>query len=330
MKQDVRWFAVAREDLIDVLLGEEEPRGGGALSPADLELRHGALALGYRPLSYGARTASQPTAVVIPDNSAVETLSWLRVYAEEAFPISQFARVARLTDWDIFGRIGSSTSEYSFRPERWASVAVGETLAQADSEVDLQAMPLSRIASSLSLPVGRTASLFGHGEPTRVCVDRLRILCDDARLGRRAIGVDHLAPIWALCTATVAGHLEPHEAAQLVVDACIAHLRDSAPNARLQDVEFLSRFPGLRSDSVEHRVMAFTELAQAIAALPAVELGGLGATLLAAGCFMVGRSTSHAFLLNRFQKLAPTAFAWFGLMAALAGPRAWTLLGCGR
>ncbi|MNL28481.1 hypothetical protein D3C87_1501250 [compost metagenome] len=38
---------------------------------------------------------------------------------------------------------------------------------------------------------------------------------------------------------------------------------------------------------------------------------------------MVGRSTSHAFLLNRFRRVAPAAFAWFGLIAAIAGSRCW-------
>lgn len=45
--------------------------------------------------------------------------------------------------------------------------------------------------------------------------------------------------------------------------------------------------------------------------------------MLAAAAFLVGRSTSHAFLLKRISRVSPAACVWFGAMAALAGPRAW-------
>lgn len=321
MNRDVHWFAVGREDLVDVLLGEEAPREPGAPSP--LSRGTNGLSLGYEVKAGHSVEASLPVVVVVEDQAAAETFSWLRVYAEDVFPISQFARVVRISDWEVFGPEAQGKDIENFRPGRWGSVAVGETLAQSDSEVDLRNMPLSRVASSLSLPVGRTTSLFGHGEPTRVCVDRLRTICDDARMGRRALGVDQLAPIWALCGVSLDEHIEPQVVVDLVVNACSAHLRDAKPEVRWEGAEFLARHAGLRSDSVEQRVMAFSELAQEIARLPSLHIAGIGGTLLAAGCFLVGRSTSHVFLLNRFQRIAPSAFAWFGLMAAFAGPRTW-------
>jgi hypothetical protein len=323
MKDNLRWFTVSREDLIDVLLGEEAPRGPSTGTPFSHELRSGMLALGCDPEESRSTRAVLPALVVLPDKSATETLSWLRVYAEDAFPISQFSRVILLSDWEIFGNRHDAMHDGSFRPERWASVALGETLAQSDAEVDLQSMPLSRVASSLTLPVGRTAKIFGHGDPTRVCVDRLRTISGDTRFGHRTIGVEQLTPIWALCGARLQDHLDVNDAVDLVVDASSEHFRRSDPDTPWHGLEFLNRFIGLRSDSVEQRVVAFTELALAVTRLPAIQITEIGATVLAAGCFMVGRSTSHVFLLSRYQRVAPAAFAWFGVMAALAGPRSW-------
>jgi hypothetical protein len=45
--------------------------------------------------------------------------------------------------------------------------------------------------------------------------------------------------------------------------------------------------------------------------------------LAAAGAFLVGRGTSHLFLLRRAGKRWPSALAWFGLLAALGGPELW-------
>lgn len=322
MNQDLRWFAVAREDLIDVLLGEEGPRGIGSPTPPDIEYQPGMIALGYKAKLRHSGGREFPAIVALDDRSAIETFSWLRVYSEDAFPISQFARVVLQSDWKVFGQFDELPRDF-FRPERWASVAVGETLAQADSEVDLQSMALSRVASSLSLPVGRTASIFGNGEPTRVCVDRLRAITEDSRFGRRNIGVEELTPIWALCGASVDEHIDPSEAADVVLAACNSHLRDHSSSTSWNSEDFLGAFPRLRSDSIEQRVVAFNELAQEVSRLSPALIAGLGAAALAAGCFLVGRGTSHAFLLSRYQRVAPSAFAWFGLMAAFAGPRSW-------
>lgn len=98
MSHDIRWFAVAREDLLDVLLGEATPNGPPGLTLPLPELRRGMLALGYKPEYARAMGRNTPAIVVLEDKFIIETLSWLRVYAEEAFPISQFARVIRLSD----------------------------------------------------------------------------------------------------------------------------------------------------------------------------------------------------------------------------------------
>ena len=47
MTEVIRWFAVGREDLLDVLLGEESPSGRASSTPPLSELRAGKLALGH-------------------------------------------------------------------------------------------------------------------------------------------------------------------------------------------------------------------------------------------------------------------------------------------
>ena len=325
MNEVIRWFAVGREDLLDVLLGEAPPNEPSSSAPPLPALRAGKLALGYRD-NDGEAMCSMcgPSIVIVDDNSATETMSWLRAFADEAFPMSQFARVVKLSDWVTFSskRRNFSHGE-DFSPQRWAAVSVGEVLAQAESDIDLQNMPLSRLASSLTLPVGRATNLFGSGDATQQCVDRLRIVSADARFARRPISVSQLTPIWALCGARIEGHLEAHESALMVVEAASKLFRDEVGPVFVEGGLFLERYAGLRSDSAEERVVAFNEFSDDVLRLPASQVASSGAFLLAAAAFMVGRSTTHAFLLSRFRRAAPSSFAWFGLIAAFSGSRCW-------
>ncbi|MFY3456323.1 hypothetical protein ACOTJD_06675 [Achromobacter xylosoxidans] len=320
MNHDLRWFAVSREDIVDVLLGEAMPRGLSTLNLPDAGSQN-TLVLGYKGAP--GRTREVPSVVILEDDSTAEVLSWIRVYADDVFPISQFARVVQHSDWKVFDHQMHDASDEAFWTARWASVAVGETLGQSEAEVDLQNMPLSRIASSLSLPVGRTTRLFGGGEPTRLCVERLRAIVEDNRFGRRAVGVDQLTPVWAMCGARAGGFIEPDKAVDIILSAYTSNLSPASTRSLLRGTEHLSGYPGLRSDSVEERVMAFTELSNDVSRSTSLQMAEVGALMLASGCFLVGRGTSHVFLLNRFQRVAPTAFTWFGLIAAMSGPRFW-------
>lgn len=325
MNEVIRWFAVGKEDLLDVLLGEVFPSGDSVSAPSLLELRFGKLALGYK-VDDGDAVSSMfgPSVVILEDDSATENMSWLRAFADEAFPLSQFARVVKFSDWVTFSSKEKNLNHVgNFFPQRWASVSVGEVLAQAESDVDLQSMPLSRIASSLTLPVGRASKIFGSGDATKQCVDRLRTISSDPRFARRPITVSQLTPIWALCNTQIEGNLEANEAALMVVEAASEFARNQSSPAATGGRHFLESYKGLQSDSAEERVIAFNEFCDDVLSLPTAESASSSAFLLAAAVFMVGRSTSHAFLLNRFRQAAPAAFAWFGLIAAFAGSRCW-------
>jgi hypothetical protein len=85
----------------------------------------------------------------------------------------------------------------------------------------------------------------------------------------------------------------------------------------------LENFPGLRSASVEERVVTFQRLVADIKTIDTAGEYPALAAVVAGAVFLVGKGTSHAFLLKRVPAIAPAASAWFGLMAALAGPGVW-------
>ncbi|WP_157869593.1 hypothetical protein [Thiomonas arsenitoxydans] len=318
----IRWHEVSREDLLDVLLGEPSSLKPSISSFPSLEVKGGKLAVAYAAEA-GTDAYLLPTLVVLGNEFAADTLSWLRVYADEVSPISQFARVVLASDWSAFGEATDSLRRVRNRADRWACVAVGEALAQSDGDSELQAMPLSRVSSCFSIPIGRTNLLFGDGNLVRQCVDRLRTVSQDQRLGRRTLSVDQLLPVLAIAGSAVLEDTAASEAALLVVEAASTYFAAFLRSPPLVSFNQLKNYPGLSSDSIEERVVAFNRLSLEVLNQDPSQFGETIAPVLAAAAFLVGRGTSHVFLLKRFGRVAPVAFAWFGVIAALAGPRAW-------
>ena len=186
-REDVRWVAIDREDLLDVLLGEHEPPDAGRRSLSELDLRGTRLAVGYRDTPQGSHTP--PALIVIPDGAVPETLSWLRTFAGEALPLSQYARVILASEWRQFEALPNVSADTGQRVDRWASIAVGEAISQVEGETELQNLPLSRLAGCFTTPVARAALVWCCEQATRTCVDRLRLLETDRRFGRRPVGV---------------------------------------------------------------------------------------------------------------------------------------------
>lgn len=328
MKQDeIRWATIDREDLLDVLLGEHQPPDLDRRMQPDLAPRGARLAVGYR----GARDRGgygTPSLIVIPDETATETFSWLRTFADEVSPLSQYGRVALASDWRRFEVQKETPCIGEQRPDRWSSIAVGEVLSQIEGETSLQNLPLSRFAGCFTTPVARAALIWGHDEATQTCTNRLRQLESDRRFARRPVGIEQLLPVWAIASANIKENLPPSEAASYVLDAGVGYFkandRKYVPSA---SPLILKEAQGFTSDSIEERVGAFNRLASNILQRAHSDRGvvpsALDSLLLAAAAFQVGRGTSHVFLLQRVQGFAPTAAAWFGAMAALTGPRAW-------
>lgn len=328
MRQDeIRWVAIDREDLLDVLLGERQALNRDGVLIPSFSPHGNQLILGYRS-GQGRGDYEAPSLILIPDDTVAESLSWLRAFADEASPLSLYGRVVFASDWRRFQVKNDVIFCGKQPPNLWPSIVVGEALSQMEGETSLLNLPLSRFAGCFTTPIARAALIWRHDEATQTCTNRLRQLESDRRFARRPVGIEQLLPVWAIASSCIEENLPPTEVASYVLDAGVGYYKandrkyaSSASSLMLKEVH------GLSSDSIEERVGAFNRLASNILQRAKSDRGtvpsALDSLLLAAAAFQVGRGTSHVFLLQRVQSFAPTAAAWFGAMAALAGPRAW-------
>lgn len=327
MKHDeICWILVDREDLLDVFLAEYMPKHSSQIPP-ESALLGVKIAVGYRCTQYQPEFA-YPSLIVIPDSSANETLSWLRTFAGEVFPLSQYARVLLLSEWHQYDKLHDSLDFGEPRSYRWASMIVGEALCQIEGEASLQNLPLSRFAGCFTTPIARASIIWKNRDTTLACTDRLRQLENDRRFSRRSVGVEQLHPIWSIANSNIHSHHSPDEAVNFVLEAANEYFKiNNQKSNELSSSILTNEFCELKSDSVEERVSAFNRLSSHILSRTQsgidITQSAIANVVLAAAAFLVGRSTSHIFLLQRVQRLAPTAAAWFGVIAALAGPQSW-------
>lgn len=320
--QNLSWYRVEKDEVASLAFGFSSAKGSGSFSPDPILDSRQPIAAGFpRTPSYASRY-QPPAVMILREGDAAETLSWLKVYARDAFPLSQFARVMTEQDWELF-QAESEPSSHS-RPDRWACVVLGEILAQGESDAELSSLPLSRAAASFSAAIARTELIHGSMDITRTCSERLRAIEAERRFVRRPVSISDLIPVWALTSANLEGDTdEARQIAQLVLDAAFSY---ASPNLSGRH-HALSVFdsPALHSDSVEERVVAFQRLASSLDERIRQDTAftPMAAVAMAAAAFLVGRGTSHAFLLRKSANLAPLSFVWFGLMAALMGPRGW-------
>lgn len=316
------WYQLSRDEIPATTLGtgahahkQQQSSPSRAINP-DMVGSVGFAWEASHSLEYHA-----PTAFVLHQQSMAETLSWLRVYARDSFPLSQFGRVVSTDDWDMIS-IEDGPS-HSFRDDRWASVVLGELLAQSEHDITLDTLSLSRVQACFSIAIARAHKFYDSHRVTRACTERLRAIEADSRFLRRSINVDALVPIWSLASASF-GHISNmRDLADFTLTAASSYERPTQ-----------SGLPGLAdhlpealfSESIEERVVAFQSVASSAveggASSPA-NSSSYPAAVVAAAAFLVGKGTSHAFLLRKYSKLAPTAHVWFGLMAGLAGPSYW-------
>jgi hypothetical protein len=321
IKSNIRWKAFSRDALPDALFGISSPNSAARYSFERYDLMGDNVVAGFSDSRIGA-DYNPPCIFVIADESAAETFSWLRVYSPETFPLSQFGRVVSVDEWNRFESPDSYPS-FQIRHDKWASVIVGEALAQGEADVELAQLPLSRASACFTTAIARATSVHRIDEATRTCADRLRLIEADRRFVRRPVSVTELLPVWAMVGAPLGEALSPQEATEFVLTALEKYL-PMGSRPRTAAVANLRGHPELGSDSIEERVLAFQRLASEL--VHATERGprnGLPSALLAAAAFMVGRSTSHHFLISRIGGLFPAASVWFGLIAALAGTEAW-------
>jgi hypothetical protein len=319
--ESIRWRLLERDTLPEALFGETSDQNVTTSRFESSELETGRIALGFvgnqRQSGY-----SPPSIAVMADKLASETFSWLKTYADETSPLSQFGRIVTTKDWALFTALIQGRQVNACREDYWASVILGETLAQGEGEGEPSTIPLSRALGCFSTAVARTASIYGHEIATRECTERLQKLAADPRFVRRSVAIEDLMPVWVMTNSQLPEAVTAIEVVHLVVNTAWKNHFDDLLG--VVSPSLLLEHRGLFSDSIEERVIAFNLLSSVLVQFAArSSRGNFCGVLLAAAAFLVGRSTSHEFLLRKFGSQIPTAFVWFGLLAALAGPRAW-------
>jgi hypothetical protein len=317
--RNLTWRLFAREELSDALFGDRPQHGHSFDIPKQSRLGLDAIGVAYAD-DRRHHNYAPPGMVLLDEDSRAEILSWLRVNSPETFPLSQFARVLTWADWSAFYESDfykGDTVEFG-REDRWASLITGEIIAHGDTDTDLSKLPLSRAAGCFSTAVARTRLTYGSKEASAVCTQRLKALESDQRFVRRHIAVKDLEPIW-----TVAERAEPraftHEEA---IDLVLEVLRRDDRSSSL--LSYFSGAYNLHSDSIEERVVAFNSLTEKLKSLPAeIRCSSACSSVLAVAAFLVGRSTSHEFLVRRNLEAFPYGPVWFGLLAGLVGSAHW-------
>jgi len=312
------WRVVTREDLTDVIYGRRRPPGF-AHSPSISKLGLDAIAVAFE--SELLNDYSSASLILLDDRSRVETFAWLKVNAPEIFPLSQYSRVMSAADWTGISQEAFDAAGHRKKPSHadvWASVVAGEMIAQGDLDMELNQVPLSRAAGCFSLTVARAYLTFGAGRTSALCVNRLSMLEQDVRFARRHVSVKDLVLIWQLLERAGSKDCEPEIAIDMVVDCVRRQIGNSSP------LEVLAHAYALHDDSFEERVVAFNQLIGKLKELPVeVRRGPTCSAVLAIAAFLVGRGTTHEFLVRRNLEFFPFGPIWFGLLAGLVGSRCW-------
>jgi hypothetical protein len=316
---NLSWFQTDAAELANLVFNAtRKPKS--PLNFSEISLSSVDIALGYD--ASPSSTYTSPALIILRDESVPKILGWLKVYAPEAYPLTQFARVMARSDMDMSYQTPSTPN----RHDKWACIILGELLGQSGMDVDPAALPLSRAAACYSTPIARAKILHANPDATRLCGERLRVIERDDRFFRRPVTVDELTTVWSLMTAVAPFGDEPSaENPRNLIFSIVETIATYEEKVRNANQVRLHNYPDLIRDSVEGRVLAFQKLARDVAgnASPGQRLTIYQSALLAGGAYLVGRGTSHVALLNDLSAIAPMAFVWFGLIAAVHGAHGW-------
>lgn len=312
---DFIWYCFDRTNLPEALfaVGELASLSGGRQDELKSEQE---LTFGY--VSAPSKLdCNSPALLILSDSKGAEVLAWVSTYSPESFPLSQFSRLVKYSDYQLLNNKIVDAKVFWPRKDRWASVVLGEILAQGDSEVSIGSLPLSRAQAVFTTPIAKSAIFHSNDGVVETCIDRLRLLEKDRGFVDRTVTIDELIPIWK----RIGVFWDDTYPIKKLID--LLPLPKSKNDLFSSGMD-LSQYPDLLSDSAEKRVLEFRRFIREIPANLAVDrFNPLVPASLAIAAFFVGRSTSHVFLLKEISKDFPTVFVWFGLVAALMGPTFW-------
>lgn len=324
-KQEIIWYSFERDAVSHALNGNVDVRlNGPALTFGAPRPREGDIVIGFaEPPVYQKRIV--PLLIVTNGSSTKDIFSWLSTYAPETFPLSQFARVISDDDWKAFSLKESRDFPVYEYEDRWAAVIVGELLAQGEGDAELASIPLSRATACFSMAVARTSLIYARQSSAfSACISRVRKIESDIRFIRRPVSVSELANVWEALQYHEHRRDDPNDSVDVkmhnAISLILSHQGVSEESVQIT----LKNYPGLTRNSMEERVLAFQKMVTDIGPAVANEItDSRRNSLIAAAAFLVGRGTSHIFLLRRISKVFPSAILWFGAIASIAGPKCW-------
>lgn len=312
---ELKFAFSSRDDLPDALFSMLENPYVPKYSIDAVEANGLGAILGY-PKQSPDHGYLSPYLIVLPQIKSFELFAWLKTYAPETFPLSQFCRVVSRADFDFVGKPEGPDRVFWRRPDRWPSVVLGEMLAQSDGDSSVASIPLSRATATYSFAVARASISHRNDLVTLECISRLESLSSDRRFVERLIDIKSLQPLWSRVGIT----WDESIGAEQLLHSCHSEVKDL-----FRDSPSIMDYKGLLSDSAESRVIAFRNFTKAWSSRSEVPKGNVGQAELeiALAAFLVGRGTSHAFLLKDIIRKEPAVYVWFGLIAALCGPTSW-------
>lgn len=312
---NLNWHSASREETVAALRGGDRLRLFGVGTPGRA---------GFEHVNYAVNDADEfeerRVRMLLVGSERKEFFSWVATYAEDVFPLSMCTRVLHKGDWDSLN-LGHQREWPSQRGSGlWASVVLGELLGQSAGEIDVALVPIGRAQACFSYAIARAELLYpGNSFASTESAERLRFIGRDTRLGRRALGVEALSPVWSIprqLSHLPSAHLSQIDTIQKIVDAV-----DPEAGSLLRELEVLS------SDFAEHRVEGFDALVDELFHRRSPRGRGSDGVpaALAAGALIAGRGTSHIQLLSTVAQEMPQVFAWFGMLAGILGPEYWDL-----
>ncbi|WP_258889259.1 hypothetical protein [Citrobacter portucalensis] len=320
----INWVSVSKEELFDVIFNVKQLESYFWKNKiSDFDVRSGKVLVGAVE-SQRLDSKYKICMLVIDDDHFKDIFSWLRVYAEELFPLSQYARVILYSDYKEIISRGLDLFSGEINSEELACIAVGEALAISDGSIELKSMALSRVSSCYTLPLARVIYNHGSDELLTVCKRRLSVIARDNRFLKRSVSIEQLdSALYYLRSFKARSYYESdiYESVLKLINEVVNNI-DSNKNSFVV-YEIKKQLTLMRSDSIEERVIAFNNISSCLPDITLDHAANDVSPLIAAAAFLVGRSTSHLFLLNKIGKTLPIVFLWFGVIAASVGSKAW-------
>lgn len=313
----MKWYFFPKDVLPNVLLSSHHPERLGGVLVEHPSINATDIILGYCDDIYHQPNYTPPAIIALPENKSAEIMAWLKTYAPDTFPLSQFARVLKPMELKQYESNSIKKTKHNFHFNRWSSVILGEILAQGEIDISLDTLPLSRGQATYSHTIARVNACYGGNQYKELCIDRLKLTETDKNLVSRTLTIPDLEPIWENID------IDLNDVNDITHIFAEFNRIDETYLGRQSTLIDLKTQKELFGDSIESRVLAFRQIVTEEFRYGTKAPSKNAAIKIAIAAFLVGKGTSHIFLLKQVSKDLPAVYPWFGLIAGIVGPTCW-------